>query len=138
MSAPLAGPVSYLAAMLLGHTAIPAKDGVEWEKGAEKASLSLLAAIYRAMWAVDLSGLGPFVVTSIFDSSEHLENSYHYKGRAADIRTRHLGPDGAQRMWGVIAEAVGPGFDVILEVDHIHIEHDPREANAGAAYKGTR
>lgn len=143
----VAVPVSYLAALLAGHTGIPTKAGVLWERDGKKASLSLLAALYRAQWAVEAAGLGPFVVTSVFDSDAHLTTSFHYKGRAADIRTyeENDSPDGtafaspsARRMWAVIAEALGPGFDVIIEKDHIHVEHDPRTENSRSAYMGER
>lgn len=68
----------------------------------------------------------PLVITSLNDST-HSVTSFHYDGRAVDLRTRNL-PVGldpeetAQR----IRDALGIDFDVLFEGDHIHIEWQPR------------
>lgn len=132
-------PISYVVAAVLGTATIELKAGVLTHgPNGEPLSPDLVAGLHRAKWACTAAGLGPFVVTSLFDSTEHLPNSFHYKGRAADLRTRHLDAAGVDRMWKLLADALGPGWDVILEVDHIHIEFDPRAANAKAAYLGVR
>lgn len=134
-------PISFLAAALLGHRGLPSKQTVKWENENTKASLSLLAALYRAQWSVELAGLGPFVVTSALDHEgidDREATSLHPKGRAADLRTRHLKAEQIDRFWNLVADAVGPGYDVILEVDHVHLEHDPRVENAVTAYMGER
>lgn len=135
-------PISYVVAAVLGTGTIALKDGVltHGAKG-EPLSPDLLAGLHRAKWAVTAAGLGPFTVTSLFDREgveDAAPNTLHPKGRAADLRTRHLDAAGVDRMWKLLAEVLGPGFDVILESDHIHIEWDPRAANAKAAYLGVR
>jgi hypothetical protein len=70
------------------------------------------------------------VVTSANDG-QHMNNSYHYRGRAFDFRTKHA----AGLMNGLVAEMtkrLGPlGFDVIwegigTENEHLHVELDRR------------
>ena len=70
----------------------------------------------------------PFVVTSVKDS-KHMSKSLHYLGRAFDCRlpsryTRAEATDGLIR--DDLKSALGPQFDVILESDHLHVEHDPK------------
>jgi hypothetical protein len=135
----IAVAISRVLAAVTRGAGIETKPGVAWKgPNGEPTKLELVAGLYRAQWAVLAAGLGPFVVTSLYDSTEHLPNSYHYKGLAADIRTRHLDAAGIDRMWHVIASALGPGWDVIFESDHIHIEYDPRDANVSYAHLGVR
>lgn len=67
-------------------------------------------------------------ITSI-DDSRHSRGSLHYKGRAFDLRTRHMagGYTGSQakRITAKIKSRLGKEFDVILEGNHIHLEYDP-------------
>lgn len=65
-----------------------------------------------------------FIITSWNDGT-HSSGSLHYKDAAFDCRTRHL-PDQAtkQKIRDEIAAALPPGFDVVLETDHIHCEAD--------------
>lgn len=139
MTLALSMPLSFLAATIVRENGLTAKPGVAWKSAkGEPARLVLLAGLYRVQWAVEAAGLGPLTVTSVWDGT-HLPDSRHYVGLAADLRTHHLSSEAdRRRMWEVVAEALGPGWDVILEVDHIHIEFDPRAANAAAAYLGTR
>jgi len=66
-------------------------------------------------------------ITSGNDST-HKKNSKHYSDEAFDIRTRNLmeGRDAAILWVNRMKEKLGPGFDVILEKDHIHVERDVR------------
>ncbi len=65
------------------------------------------------------------VITSLLDG-QHMEGSLHPKGLAVDLRTWHL----SKTDRGIAAQrlrvALGPEYDVVLESDHIHIEHDPK------------
>ena len=63
-----------------------------------------------------------FVVTST-DEGEHMPSSLHYAGDAIDIRPRTFW--GRQIEAGDVRELLGPGFDVVDEETHIHIEWDP-------------
>ena len=66
-------------------------------------------------------------VTSICDG-KHSENSLHYRGLAADLRTVAGGIGEARA--GVLAaelrKRLGTQFDVVVEKDHIHVEFDPK------------
>lgn len=65
------------------------------------------------------------VITSITDGA-HSDASLHYSGCAVDFRTRNV-PDTAQLL-KMVRAAFGnsPDFDVILEVDHLHVEYQPK------------
>lgn len=69
----------------------------------------------------------PMTVTSLTDGT-HKAGSLHYKGQAADLRTR----DVAMPLLGVIVreikEALGADYDVILEGDHLHMEYQEHES----------
>jgi hypothetical protein len=69
------------------------------------------------------------VVTSAIDG-KHSRGSRHYSGLAVDLRTRNIPvPEGfdPKEVHGtirdLIAKNLGPDFDVVLESDHIHLEH---------------
>jgi hypothetical protein len=56
----------------------------------------------------------------------HSKNSLHYEGRAIDIRINDLDPDRIQEYASEIRKVLGPGYDVVVEGTHIHIEWDRR------------
>lgn len=58
----------------------------------------------------------------------HSAGSLHYSGLAIDLRTRYFN-DGGQAAAGLLRERLrtfGPGFQVVLESNHIHVEYDPK------------
>lgn len=63
------------------------------------------------------------VITSITDSI-HSVNSLHYSGNAIDIRTRNL-PPALDSLLYELKNSLGKNFDVVKEIDHIHIEYQP-------------
>ena len=72
------------------------------------------------------------VVTSLGDGS-HSFNSFHYGSSVgdirtcgADLRTRDLTYEDQQKVVRELRRLLGASFDVILERDHIHLEHDMR------------
>lgn len=71
-------------------------------------------------------GLGPCVVTSCTDGL-HGRGSKHYVGSAFDIRTRDLRADVIQMLATEIKERLGTEYDVVVEPDHLHLEHDPKQ-----------
>ena len=68
------------------------------------------------------------VITSGTDG-RHRADSLHYSGMAFDFRTRTVRLDDRMALTASLQGALGEEFDVILEYDHIHIEHDPRRTH---------
>lgn len=62
-------------------------------------------------------------VTSANDST-HMDGSLHYQDRALDFRTADMSPSQVARWAEEIRARLGPGFDVIIESDHLHVEHN--------------
>lgn len=62
------------------------------------------------------------VITSVVEG-KHSPKSKHYRGFAIDVRT-HMGRGTRMRIWRALKESL-PGFDVVDEGSHIHIEWDP-------------
>ena len=65
------------------------------------------------------------IVTSVEDGT-HSKTSLHYEGRAIDLRTRDLEAGVIHDYASELRGALGPGWDVIVESTHIHIEWDRR------------
>ena len=71
---------------------------------------------------------GAVWVTSANDS-RHLDNSLHYKNQAFDIRIYNIAGDihyEAKRWADRLQAVLGPDYDVVYELDHIHIEYQPK------------
>ena len=70
------------------------------------------------------------IITSGNDG-KHMDASKHYQNQALDFRTYHL-PGGYLGLTArdvatrLTAQLKPLGFDVVLENDHIHLEHDPK------------
>ena len=64
-------------------------------------------------------------ITSGVDGT-HSHQSEHYGGRAFDLRTRNIPPDKLQGLYDELCDALPEDFDCILEIDHIHLEYDPK------------
>ena len=62
-------------------------------------------------------------------TAKHMEGSKHYGGGALDFRTWYLKdkPTFARGLQGEL----GSDYDVILEKDHLHVEHDPESDDDG-------
>jgi len=58
---------------------------------------------------------------------DHGWSSEHFKGDAADFRTRHLTTEQRKRVRNKISKRLGPDFDVVLEATHLHVEYDPKK-----------
>jgi hypothetical protein len=65
------------------------------------------------------------IITSARDGI-HSAKSLHYQGRAIDVRSNDLTADQRARLCNELRRALGAGFDVVNEPDHIHIEWDPK------------
>lgn len=64
------------------------------------------------------------VITSAHDG-KHMDGSLHYVGRAIDVRTWACKGHENDVIAKVKAK-VGPGYDIVVEADHIHCEWDPK------------
>lgn len=60
-------------------------------------------------------------ITSANDG-KHTVNSLHYVGQAIDIRSRDM--HDSDRVCYFLRMSLGKHFDIINEMDHIHIEYD--------------
>lgn len=65
------------------------------------------------------------IITSLLDG-KHMPNSFHYKGLAVDLRTRHLSRTDKMLVAARLRLALGPEYDVVLEKTHLHVEYDPK------------
>jgi hypothetical protein len=65
------------------------------------------------------------VLTSGRDSV-HGPTTLHGDGNAGDFRTRQIRDEIREQIVSDIRRELGKDFDVILESDHLHIEHDPK------------
>jgi len=63
-----------------------------------------------------------FIITSTYEGN-HSEGSLHYANQAYDVR---LPADSRLRIFAKIQEQLIPGFDVVMESNHIHVEYDPK------------
>jgi len=80
--------------------------------------------VVRAVWMA-WGRRDPVVTCTI--GGEHCPRSLHPNGRAVDIRTRDLPAEMAAAMAYRCKNLLSYlGFDVVLEVNHLHIEYDPR------------
>ena len=88
--------------------------------------VAILEAAERAYAAVGV----PCTVTSGNDS-KHMPGSLHYQDRAVDFRTGHhwakplLTKAQVEQVAAAMRKALGQEYDVVLEKDHLHVEHDP-------------
>lgn len=64
------------------------------------------------------------VVTSVTDG-HHGRGSLHHCGRAVDLRIKNVPSGKWGRLREAVAVALGSSFDVVLELDHLHVEFDP-------------
>ena len=136
-SAPTQNPAARLVAPTLITAASPLeslppggvglKDGVSLVGLQPPVVVALMAA--REIYADEGAAL---IITSAVDSL-HSATSLHYSGAAVDLRTRHLAPGAAVRIGERLGAALGRDFDVVLESDHLHLEHQPRRAPQGIA-----
>lgn len=90
--------------------------------------MAIAYSIACAVWQ-ERAGV-PCVITSASDG-KHGPNSLHYKGMALDLRTHSLRSEQVAPVFAALKSALGAQFDVVLEVDHIHLEFDPKESPKG-------
>lgn len=96
------------------------KDGVT----IDKFSPQLLNALLQASQVYQVHSAA-LVITSLSDGT-HKQGSLHYRGYAADLRTRDIPPQNVPTLVRDLRRSLGTDFDVVVEGDHIHIEYDPQ------------
>ena len=74
--------------------------------------------------------LGRATITSGTDG-KHSSGSKHYIGAAIDLRTMNLTNDQIQFAATELKERLGVEYDVVVEGDHLHLEHDPKTPIGG-------
>jgi len=94
---------------------------IKIKAGVTPPNLVILAAAANAAAELALT----VVVTSGTDG-QHMVGSKHYDGAALDFRTRNLTGAERERFMRTIKRRLGRDYDVVLELDHLHIEHDPK------------
>lgn len=65
------------------------------------------------------------VITSISDG-QHKTDSLHYTGFAADFRTNYFTREEIIQVVQELQLSLGDQFDILHEIDHIHLEFDPK------------
>ncbi len=58
---------------------------------------------------------------------KHSTGSLHYSGAAVDVRTRDVPAADVPTLAAQIRDCLGADFDVVIETDHLHIEHQPKQ-----------
>lgn len=90
----------------------------------------LLLAIIAAERVFEKAGHDVTVTACV--EGKHAANSLHYVGLAVDLRTKDILPADALGIIARIKVALGDDFDVVHEVDHVHIEFQPKTPVSGA------
>ena len=65
------------------------------------------------------------VITSVSDG-KHSTKSLHYSGFAVDLRINNITVLEAKAVLLSLQSKLGDNYDVVLEIDHIHLEYDPK------------
>jgi hypothetical protein len=103
------------------------KEGVRIDGIAPETIVGLMVAegaYLETVGAIDKTA--EMVVTSVRDG-QHSAHSLHYRGLAADLRTRGIRTHLRDAWLSMVQRRLGfLGFDVVLEPDHIHVEFDPK------------
>lgn len=82
----------------------------------------LLSALGVAQNVYSLFGQ-PFTVTSLTEG-QHVTNSKHYIGQAADLRTNGVDPATVPQIAQNLQAQLGPQYYVLQEADHIHVQYN--------------
>ena len=87
--------------------------------------VELRGEIRRVIWAAELifNKFNEKLVITSTNRGKHKEGSLHYKNRAIDFR---LPGSNIEEIAEGIREFIGPDYDVVVESDHLHVEHDPK------------
>lgn len=81
--------------------------------------IPVIDAIHRVIVGRDA------IITAGTDG-QHMTGSLHYRGRALDLRTHDIAPAKRLELRDALSRGLGPGWDVVLESTHLHVEYDPK------------
>ena len=85
----------------------------------------LAIQIAYSIWT-DLSLVADMVITSACETGDfRKKGSKHLSGYAFDLRTRNLVGSQLNKFAESLRIALGSGYDVVVESNHIHVEYDP-------------
>ena len=76
------------------------------------------------IWESRAPGIDP-VLTSGNDAT-HMKGSRHYDDAGWDWRTYNLPASTVSLIAQDLRQALGKDYDVVIEKDHLHTEHDPK------------
>lgn len=93
------------------------------KNGVKPKNLIIAAAAINA--ASDANLTNDIVITSGTDG-KHMVGSKHYIGDALDLRRSNIPSKLLDTYLTRLRGRLGGDYDVILEIDHIHIEYDPK------------
>ncbi len=85
----------------------------------------LLIAVIAAERVYEEAG-HDFTITACIEG-KHSTGSLHYSGAAIDVRTRDMPSAEVEKLAARIRECLGGDFDVVIETDHLHLEHHPKQ-----------
>ena len=58
---------------------------------------------------------------------KHMAGSKHYEAKAVDLRSFHVSAEMLPKIVSELQERLGKDYDVVLEKDHLHVEHDAKD-----------
>lgn len=101
------------------NAAIELKPGVECE--------GVHTKIWEALWIVAgvYAKYARILVVTSLREGEHKKRSEHYKGNAADLRTKYFTAKIKRLVFNAIKEILGEDYIVIWHKTHIHIHWSP-------------
>lgn len=74
--------------------------------------------------SIDVTAIEPLVTCGI--EGYHSIASLHPKGHAVDLRTKYYSQEQAEEILRRFKLKLDKDFDLVLEKDHFHLEHDPK------------
>jgi hypothetical protein len=94
-----------------------------------KEGVNLQGVVWEMFWAAVVAEkvykrYGQECVITSANDGKHGNKTLHHQGKALDLRTWTV----SGREHALAAELrneLGPDYDVVVESDHIHVEHDP-------------
>jgi len=91
------------------------------------ASLLMTPELEKAVNVVDtvLHGFGLHAVITSGNDGRHSNDSFHYRNQALDFRKSDWPKQHVLHIVDLIKNNLGPGYDCVLELTHLHVEYDP-------------